>query len=118
MRVDPRESSLDGKLIGDNVFVLELSPGSRGPDSKRRISTIRCQPFVNPPGMKDIPRHLPVGFTEYGLNSVSKKCRPFHVTGDDIIPTFDDVKHRGGDDATHQFVTERRRKIAVLCETR
>lgn len=118
LRVGPCASAPDGQPVGDKLLYLELPPGLRGSSAKRRVSVMRCKPCVNPHDTDDRPRHLPAGFTEYVLASVSEKSPPFHVTVDDVEPTLNVERLEVDVIVAHQFVRGWGGRISVLYETR
>ena len=118
LRVGPCASAPDGQPVGEKLLYLELPPGLRGPSAKRRVSVMRCKPCVNPHDTEDRPRHLPAGFTEYVLASVSEKSPPFHVTDDDVESTLDVERLELDVIVAHQFIRGWGGRISVLYETR
>ena len=75
----------------------------------------RCKPCASPYDANDIPRHLPVGLTQYVLHAFATKSPPYHITTDDVStpPILIDVAKIIG----HQCVRGRGGAIAVLYET-
>ena len=105
----------DERPLGDNLLYLELPSNISGPATKPRVTVARCKPCANPYDADDIPRHLPVGLTQYVLHAFATKSPPYHVPTDEVSTPrilIDVAKITG-----HQCVRGRGGAIAVLYET-
>ena len=105
----------DGRPLARRLLYLDLPTDAQGPDSRRRVSILRCKPCRNPYDTDDIPKCLPADLSTYVLHSFDSKSPPFHVTPEDVSAPAGhcDVDHISG----HQLVRGRGGFVAVLYET-
>ena len=105
----------DGRPLGDKLLYLDLRSNLSGPAAKPRVTVARCKPCTIPYDADDIPRHLPVGLTQYVLHAFATKSPPYHVTTDDVStpPILIDVAKITG----HQCVRGRGGAVTVLYGT-
>lgn len=74
----------DSHPLEDKLLYLDLPTNMSGPAAKPRITVARYKPCANPYDADDVPRHLPVGLTQYVLHAFATKSPPHHVTTDDV----------------------------------
>ena len=104
--------SPDGSPLGSNLLYLDLPSDLPGSDARRRVAIESCKPCANLHDGGDMPKYLPAGLTQYGLNIFPKKFPPYHVT-QDVVST--PRQRLGVEQITgHQSVEGRGGVIAVL----
>lgn len=64
----PTDALPDDRPLVDKLLYLNLPPDVPGPNAKRRLSVLRCKPFLNPHDMFDMPRYLSAGLPWFVLS--------------------------------------------------
>lgn len=113
MHLLPVGGPLETKLL-DVDFPSRL----REVNAKRRVSSMRCQPYVNPHDANERPWHLSSVFSEYLVANISKLPLPFHAKEDDVKPFVEVGSSKVDFIVAHRFVIGLGGSIAVLFETR
>lgn len=94
---------------------LDLQSELPGEDSKSRFSVARYKPCANPHDPEDLPRFLPAGLTQYGLNNYTTKSPAYRVSEDGVSTSIErlEVEQTSG----HHYVGGHRGVIVVLYQT-
>lgn len=118
LRVSPSTSPPDGCPVGDKLPYFDMPSHISGPETKTRVSIMRCTPCVNLHNTGDRPIHLPAGLPEYVLTYFPCESPPFYVTTGDV--DHDGRIRRVELDmiTAHRVMCGRGGKVAVMYETR